>query len=274
MSSDLLAPNSSHITQRTGGPMRPSRSISSNEEPHTATSPLTSKETSKLSRTMPLNLPPHATTSHTTPKNTAKPSRQIVTNGHTSYEPPQGEKVGSGPPRADKDPPRGTNPKRPEPQGVDPPSLDQTPAKQHDHRPTPPKNPPTSGRSSPSPAPVMTKAYSRRAQEPAPGEPQAPRGTLHPENPFFPNENREAAPSKTKGGHDPLNGQPAPTNISSLVRHSTARGLSSLPIITLPTSHDQSCLLYILHRLQISPLHLPFPPPNTVPRLLRRLPHD
>jgi hypothetical protein len=255
--------------------MRPSRSISSNEEPHTATSPLTSKETSKSSRTMPLNLPPHATTSHTTPKNTAKPSRQIVANGHTSCEPPQGEKVGSEPPRADKDPPRRTNPKRPEPQGVNPPSLDQTPAKQHDHRPSPPKDPPTSGRSSPSPAPVLTKAYSRRPQEPAPGEPQAPRGIpVPPEKPFFPNENREATPSKTKGGHDPLNGQPAPTNISSPVCHSTAKGLPSLPIITLPTSHDQSCLLYTLHRLQISPLHLPFPPPNTVPRLLQRLLHD
>jgi hypothetical protein len=229
--------------------MRPSPSISSNDEPLTATSPLTFNETSpKPSRIMPLNSPPHATTIH--PTNAAKAPRQIVTNGHASYEPPPGEQARFGPPQAEKVPPRETS-KRPEPRDVDPSSLDQMITKQHDHPPSPPMDPPTSGRSLASSALGMTKAHSRRPQEPAP---QAPRGIpVPPESPVIPNETRETGPSKMKGGHDTLNGQPAPTKVSSPVRHSTAKEVPSLPIITPITAHNQSCLLYISHRLQIAP---------------------
>jgi hypothetical protein len=223
--------------------MKPSRSIQSNEESHTATS----LSTSKPPRTMPLNPPPHVTTSH--PTNATRTSRQIVTNGHTSDEPPRGEKAGYGLPQVEKVPHHGTNPKRSEPQGVAS-RLDQAPGKQHDHFPSPPKDPPTSGRSSPSPAPGTTQAYSGRPQGPAPGELQEPRGIpIPPEKPVFHNEDREAAPSKTKGGHDPLsvNGQPALINVSSLVRHSTPKELPPLPIITINTPPRPVVLtLYIL----------------------------
>jgi hypothetical protein len=262
-SSDRPAPDGAHIT-RSAGSMKPSRSISSNEEPHTVTGPLTSKETSKPSRTMPLNSPLHATASHPTSKRTAKPSRQIV---DTPYEPPLGEEAGSRPPQAEKVSPRGTNTTSSKSLAVDPPSL--APA---DRPPSLPKVPPMSGRSLAPPAPGVINTYSRQIQDTALGEPLAPRGIpATPGAPVYPNESRETALSKTKRGHDPLNGQPAPTNVSSPVRHSTAIEIPSLPIITLPTSDDQSCLLYILHRLQIPPCHLPLPLLNPFPQLLRRL---
>ena len=237
-SSDQLSPNGPHITQL--------RSTPSNEEPHTTTSPSTSKKTSKPSRTMPLNEPPHAKTSHHTSNNTARGSRQRVTNDHTPDKPPRGEKARYGPPPAEVGPLPGTNPSRSEFQDVDPSSLAQTPAGQDDRPPPPPKDPATSGRPLPSSPPGMTTAYSRQAQEPAPGESQTPRGGhVPPEASVIPNESGGTAHPDMTGGHDPLNGQPAPSNISSApVRPSTAKEYLSSLLITLITSHDQSRLLY------------------------------
>jgi hypothetical protein len=214
-------------------------------------------DSDQLSSGLPLNAPLHATTTG--------PLRQIVTNDRTSNEPPLGEKAGSGPPQAEKVSPRGTNPNSSKPLAVDPPSLAQTPAIVQDVRPPPPKDPLTSELPLPPPAPRMTTAHSRRTQELAPGGPQAPLGRQAPPNASaIPNKSRETAHSDMTGGHGPLNGQLAPTNVSSPVRHSSAKEVPSLPIITL-NAYDQSCLLYISHR------HLPLPPPNTVPQLFRRL---
>lgn len=225
-SSDSLAPNGSHITQRAGGPMKRSRSIQSNESTPTVTSLPTSIETSKPSRSMPLKVPPHATTSPPTSKNTAKPSRKIVTNewaDHASDETPRGEKTGSGPPQVENAPPRGTDPNSSKSQTVNPPSLTQPPDIQDDLPLSPPIVPATSERLL-APAPGVAKTYSRQTPGTALGASQVPRGIpVVPEKPVSANESRETAPSRTKGGHEPENGQPAPINGSSPVRHSTAK---------------------------------------------------
>jgi hypothetical protein len=219
-SSDQLAPNRGlHTTQHAGGPMKSSRSTLSNEEPHTATSLPTSRVASKPSRTMPLNTLPHATAAPPTSKNTAKAR---VANDHASDKPPQ-EK--SRPPEAEVGPPRATNSGKPEFQGVDLQGLFQVPATQDDGPPPPPKDPAISGRPSPSPAPRMTTAYSRRTKEPAAGEPQAPHGRhVPPDASSLPNESRGTAHPDMMGSHDPLNRRTAPNNVSSPpVRHSTAK---------------------------------------------------
>ena len=216
-SPDPLAPNDSHITQRAGGPIIPSRSIPLNEEPQTATSLPTSTETSKPSQPIPLNASSYATANPSTlSKNTAKPSRQKV-NDHTPDEPSREEIAGSEPPQAEKVPHRGSNPSSSQSQSVDPPSLAQPHAIQDDHLPSPPKVPPTSGRSSTPPALEASNTYSSGTSEIALGKRPVSRGIPAPsEEQVLPN---EAVPSMTKGGHDPLNEQPAPVSVSSPVRH-------------------------------------------------------
>ena len=220
-SRDPPAPNNSHITQRAGGPIIPSRSIPSNEEPQTATRLLTSREISKPSQPIPINASPYATTKPSTPsKNTAKPSRQRV-NGHTSDELPREEAAGSGPPQAEKVARRGTKPSSSQSRAVDSPSLAQPPTIQDDRLPLPPKVRPTPGRSLAPPVLGVISRYSSETSEMALGERQVLRGIpvrTVPEEPDFPN---EAVPSTTKGGNDPLNEQPAQVNVSSPVRHST-----------------------------------------------------
>jgi hypothetical protein len=198
--------------------MKSSRSIPSNEEPHTATSLPTSKETSKLSQTMPLNPAPRVTTSHSTSTNTSEPSRLRMSNDRSSSHRFSERKTGSRPPEAEVGPLSATSSSRSKSQDVDPRSLAQTPAGQDVRPPPPPKDPLTSGRSLPSPAPGMTSAESKLTSEPVPGEPQTPRGThVPPGASVTPNES--AHPDMT-GGHYPLNGQPAPNNVSSPpVRH-------------------------------------------------------
>ena len=224
--------------------MKRSRSIISNESTHTATS-LPTKETSKPPRIMPLNVPPHTTTGPPAYKNMAK---QRVINDLTSDEPLRGEKAGPGPSQAEKVPPRGTDSKSLKSQAINHPSSAQPPVIQDNHPPSPPKVQPTSGRSSTPPAPSVTKTYSRQTQETALGEPQVPRAKpVPPEKPIFANENQETVLSRTKGGHDPENGQPVPINGSSLVRHSAAKS-PSLPIITLTSLRSIVLTIYLTGR--------------------------
>jgi hypothetical protein len=197
--------------------MKSSRSIPSNEGPHssTATGLLTSEETSKPSRTMPPN-PPPVTTSHSTSTNTSEPPRKRMSNDRSSSHRFSERKTGSRPPEAEVGPLSGTSSSRSKSQDVDPRGLAQTPAGQDVRPPPPPKDPPTSGRSLPSPAPGMTSAESKLTSEPVPGEPQTPRGThVPPGASVTPNESRGIAHPDMTGGHYPLNGQPAPNNVSS-----------------------------------------------------------
>ena len=231
------------------------------------TSEMALGEARKPSRSILKNEPPYATTSPSTPStNIAKPVVSIQrVNDHTSDEPSREEISGFRPLRAEKVARRGTKPSSSQSRAVDSPSLAQTPTIQDDRLPLPPKVRPTPGRSLTHPALKVTNTYSSGTSKMELGERQVPRGIPAPsEEPNFPN---EAVPYTTKGG-DPLNEQPAPVNVSSPVRHFAVNSNepSSLPTIAL-----RPVVLTIPHRLQITLCHLPFPQPNTVSQLLRRL---
>jgi hypothetical protein len=125
---------------------------------------------------------------------------------------------------------RKANSNKPESQIVDLPTVAHSSSEQQAHLSPPSKDLPASGQSLAASAPKVTKT-SRRMQDTAPGEPQAPHMETPPEVPAYPNESGEPAPPDKNGGHDVLNRQPAPndtlgvsTTLSSRPTQDTAPG--------------------------------------------------
>jgi hypothetical protein len=136
---------------------------------------------------------------------------------------------------------RKANSNKPESQIVDLPSVAHPSSEQQAHLSPSSKDLPASGQSLAS-APKVTKS-SRRMQDTALGEPQAPHIETPPEVPAYPNEGGEPAPPDKKGGHDVLNSgrQPAPndtlgvsTTLSSRPTQDTAPGEFQPPLERTP----------------------------------------
>ena len=132
------------------------------------------------------------------------------------------------------------NSNKSESQNGDLPSVLHLPSEQQVHLSSPSKDRPASGQSFAASVPGVTKT-SRRMQDTAPGEPQAPYVGTPPEVSVYPNESGESAPRDMKGGRDLLNRQQVPndtlgvtnTQLSGLTQD-MAPGKSQAPLERTP----------------------------------------